>query len=187
MDVSDLDLSKAFDAVSPIILLEKPAACFLLWHTVCSVKSCLAGRAQRVVVNGVKWSWWPVTSGVLQGCVLGPVLFNIFLNDLGEGIECALGKFADDTELGGSVELLEGTGVVECGEKEGAGNLIALNNCLKGCCSKVGVGLSRVTSDGMKGNGLRLHHGRFRLDIRKNFFTESVVKHWSRLPREAVD
>ena len=73
------------------------------------IKSFLAGRTQRVIVDGVASDTAPVTSGVPQGTVLGPLLFLIYINDLPSKVNSTARLFANDCLLYRHIKTNEDT------------------------------------------------------------------------------
>ena len=98
-DLILLDFSKAFDKVSHEKLLFKLHQYGIRHETLQWIKAFLSNRLQQVVVDNDKSDTVPVTSGVPQGSVLGPILFLIYINDLPDEVRSKVRLFADDTAV----------------------------------------------------------------------------------------
>ena len=95
-----MDLSKAFDSLPHSLLISKLNAYGLSISACNLMASYLQDRKQRVKLGPVRSTWSNLTFGVPQGSILGPVLFNAFMNNLFYFIEkCSLYNYADDNSM----------------------------------------------------------------------------------------
>ena len=109
-DVIYLDFSKAFDVVCHKRLMVKLRAIGIGGKVIRWLEDWIANRKQRVKIEGEFSDWVSVLSSVLQGSVLGGILFNIFVDDIDEAIKDLLTlicKFADDTKLAKIIKSIQ--------------------------------------------------------------------------------
>ena len=93
-----LDLSKAFDSLNHELLQTKLKAYGLDSNSVTFMKSYLTNRLQRCKINNSFSEWGKVLNGAPQESILGPLLFNVFLNDIFLSLQnCDLANYADDS------------------------------------------------------------------------------------------
>ena len=98
VDVINLDFCNAFDKVPHRRLVCKLEQYGIKGDLLC-IKNFVHGRQQRVAISDSSSDWTPVTSGIPQGSVLGPILFVIYTDDIQGAIDRCNSLFSDDAKL----------------------------------------------------------------------------------------
>ena len=109
VDTFILDFEKAFDTPPHELLKCKLHGYGISEKTLVWIDSFLCNMQQRVVVNGAKSQWAPALSGVLQGTILGPLLFSLYIYDIMVGIESEICLSADDCVCYHQIDSTEDT------------------------------------------------------------------------------
>ena len=112
-DLILLDFSKAFDKVAHEKLLQKLHFYGIWGDTLKWIKGFLDNRKQSVVINGINSDSIPVSSGVSQGSVLGPILFLAYINDLPEQVWSKVRLLADDTAMYLAISSLSDANILQ--------------------------------------------------------------------------
>lgn len=100
VDAIYTDYSKAFDRIDHSILLDKLSSAGIRGNLLRWFTSYVNNRCQTVVLNGFSSASFPIPSGVPQGSILGPLLFNIFINDISQCFKYSRSQlFADDMKI----------------------------------------------------------------------------------------